>query len=449
VSRLFGTDGIRGLANKPPLTTELAFRLGRQLVATLLEHHGTTKTRLVVGRDTRLSGPMLEGALVAGALSAGGDVAAVGVLPTPAIAYLTRRLEAHGGVVLSASHNPFEDNGIKIFSSEGAKFPDAWEEEIETRLGSRDLAPWPTGVHIGRLVQHEAAEADYIDHARACCPYDLRGLRLVLDCAHGATYRVAPEIFRRLGADVRVMNASPDGQNINLGAGALHPEALQKEVLRSRAHLGIAFDGDGDRLISVDEEGQIRDGDFALAICGRHLASTGLLKGGTVVTTVMANLALDRALTQLGIRIVKVQVGDRYVLEEMLRIGANLGGEQSGHLLFLDHTTTGDGIVSALQLIGVMQETKQSLGQLSRCMTKFPQVLLNVAVTSKPPVEQIPGLVDRAKALEQEMAGAGRVLLRYSGTESLLRVMIEGEDQARIEAMAKELAGIVRQAIGA
>jgi len=304
-------------------------------------------------------------------------------------------------------------------------------------------------VHIGRLVQHEAAEADYIDHARACCPHDLRGLRVVLDCAHGATYRVAPEIFRRLGADVRVMNASPDGQNINLGAGALHPEALQKEVLRSRAHLGVAFDGDGDRLISVDEEGQIRDGDFALAICGRHLASRGQLKGGTVVTTVMANLALDRALTQLGVRIVKVQVGDRYVLEEMLRIGANVGGEQSGHLLFLDHATTGDGIVSALQLIGVMQETKSSLGELSRCMTKFPQVLLNVAVTSKPPVDQIPGLVDRAKALEQEMAGAGRVLLRYSGTESLLRVMIEGEDQARIEGMAGELAAIVRQAIGA
>jgi len=449
VSRLFGTDGIRGLANTPPLTTELAFRLGRQLVATLLEHHGTTKTRLVVGRDTRLSGPMLEGALVSGALSAGGDVYAVGVLPTPAIAYLTRRLEAHGGVVLSASHNPFEDNGIKIFSSEGAKFPDAWEEEIETRLNQRDIAPWPTGVHIGRLVMHEAAEADYIDHARATCPHDLRGLRIVLDCAHGATYRVAPEIFRRLGADVRVMNASPDGRNINLKAGALHPEALQKEVLRARAHLGVAFDGDGDRLISVDEDGHIRDGDYVLAICGRHLAARAQLKGSTVVTTVMANLALDRVLTQAGIRIAKVQVGDRYVLEEMLRIGANLGGEQSGHLLFLDHTTTGDGIVSALQLIGVMQESKASLGELSRCLVKFPQVLVNVAVKSKPRVETIAGLADRVRELEAEMNGAGRILLRYSGTESLLRVMIEGEEQARIEAMAQELAEIVRRAIGA
>ncbi len=418
MTRLFGTDGIRGLANKPPLTTELAFRLGRQLVATLLEHDRGHKTRLVVGRDTRLSGPMLEGALVSGALSAGGDVYAVGVLPTPAIAYLTRRLEAHGGVVLSASHNPFEDNGIKIFSS-------------------------------GRLVQHDAAEADYITHARATCPFDLRGLRVVLDCAHGATYRVAPEVFRRLGADVRVLNASPDGENINRGVGAMHPEMLQKEVLRTRAQVGLAFDGDGDRLISVDEDGQIRDGDFALAICGRHLASRGLLKSGTVVTTVMANLALDRVLTRAGIGLAKVQVGDRYVLEEMLRVGANLGGEQSGHLLFLDHSTTGDGIVSALQLIGVMQETRSSLGELSTCLVKFPQVLVNVTVKEKPPVESIPGLTERARALEADMNGAGRILLRYSGTESLLRVMIEGEEQTRIERMAEELAGLVRRSIGA
>jgi len=448
VTRLFGTDGIRGLANTPPLTTELAFRLGRQLVATLIQHDPTKKTRLVVGRDTRLSGPMLEGALVSGALSAGGDVYAVGVLPTPAIAFLTRRLEAHGGVVLSASHNPFEDNGIKIFSSEGSKFPDAWEEEIEGRLNGPDTAPWPTGVDIGRLVVHEAAEADYIAHARAACPHDLRHLRIVLDCAHGATYRVAPEIFRRLGADVRVLNASPDGQNINRGVGAMHPEGLQKEVLRSGAQLGLAFDGDGDRLISVDEAGQIRDGDYALAICGRHLAARGQLKGGTVVTTVMANLALDRTLTKAGIGLAKVAVGDRYVLEEMLRIGANLGGEQSGHLLFLDHATTGDGIVSALQLIGVMRESGASLGELAQCLVKFPQVLVNVRAKSKPPVGSIPDLAERVQVLEAEMNGAGRILLRYSGTESLLRVMIEGEEQARIEHMAEELAGIIRRAIG-
>ena len=446
MSRLFGTDGIRGLANKPPLTTELAFRLGRQLVATLVEHAGGGKTRLVVGRDTRLSGPMLEGALVSGALSAGGDVCAVGVLPTPAIAYLTRRLQAHGGVVLSASHNPFEDNGIKIFSSEGAKFPDAWEEEIEGRLSGPDTAPWPTGIDIGRLVQHDSAEADYIDHARATCPFDLRGLRVVLDCAHGATYRVAPEVFRRLGADVRVLNASPDGQNINRGVGAMHPEMLQKEVRRARAQLGLAFDGDGDRLISVDEEGHIRDGDYVLAICGRHLASRGLLKSSTVVTTVMANLALDRVLSRAGIGLAKVQVGDRYVLEEMLRIGANLGGEQSGHLLFLDHTTTGDGIVSALQVLEAVRQSGRSLAELTAELVMYPQVLLNVAVPKGFDWKAHQSIKQASKAAEQALNGKGRVLLRPSGTEPVLRVMVEGEPRDAIESAAKSIAEAVKHA---
>jgi phosphoglucosamine mutase len=448
VSRLFGTDGIRGVANREPLTTELAFRLGRQLVATLLDHHRVGKVRLVVGRDTRLSGPMLEGALVSGALSAGGDVYTPGVLPTPAVAYLTRRLEAHGGVVLSASHNPFEDNGIKIFSSEGAKFPDAWEDEIEARLAGRDEAPKPTGVEIGRILSARAAEADYVGHARGTCPFDLAGLTIVLDCAHGATYRVAPQVFRGLGARVIVTGARPDGQNINAQAGALHPEALRARVLSARAHLGLAFDGDGDRLISVDERGEIRDGDYLLAICGRHLASKGRLKGGVVVSTVMANLGLDRVLSGAGIGMVKTQVGDRYVLEEMLRIGANLGGEQSGHLLFLDHSTTGDGIVSALQLLCVMRETGQPLGELAACMVKFPQVLVNVPVREKRPFDAIPALGERVKRLEEEMKGAGRILLRYSGTESLARIMIEGEEQARIEALAGELAALIRAAIG-
>jgi phosphoglucosamine mutase len=449
VSRLFGTDGIRGVANAEPLTTELAFRLGRQLVATLLEHDGERRTRLVVGRDTRLSGPMIEGALVAGALSAGADVYAVGVLPTPGVAYLTRRLEAQGGVVLSASHNPFEDNGIKIFSGEGAKFPDAWEEEIEARLRGPDLAPTPTGPGIGRLVAYDRAEAEYAAEVRRAFPSDLGGLTVLLDCAHGATYRVAPRIFRALGARVIVTAARPDGENINRGVGALHPEALRQRVRRARADVGFAFDGDGDRLISVDEQGELRDGDYALAICGRHLARTGKLANGVLVTTVMANLGLERALAEAGIRVVKTQVGDRYVLEEMLRIGANLGGEQSGHLLFLDHATTGDGILSALQLLAVMRETGESLGTLSRCMEKFPQVLVNVRVRAKPELDTIPGLPARAQELERELDGAGRILLRYSGTELLARVMIEGRDQARIEAMAGELAGLIRRAIGA
>ena len=448
MSRLFGTDGIRGVANREPLTTELAFRLGRQLVATLLDHHGVEKVRLVVGRDTRLSGPMLEAALVSGALSAGADVYSVGVLPTPAVAHLTRRLEAHGGIVLSASHNPFEDNGIKIFSSEGAKFPDAWEDEIEGRLAGRDEAPKPTGAAIGRILPCRNAAADYVSHARQACPYDLGGMSVVLDCAHGATHRVAPTIFRSLGARVIVLGARPDGQNINRSSGALHPDALRRRVLTARAHVGFAFDGDGDRLISVDERGEIRDGDYALAVCARHLASTGRLKAGAVVTTVMANLGLDRALRGAGIRIVKTQVGDRYVLEEMLKIGANLGGEQSGHLLFLDHSTTGDGIISALQLLGVMRDTGQSLGELSSCMSKFPQVLVNVPVREKRPFDAIPGLSERVDSLEAEMNGAGRILLRYSGTESLARVMLEGEDQRHIEGVADELAGLIRAAIG-
>ena len=448
MSRLFGTDGIRGVANAVPLTTELAQRLGRQLVATLLEHHGISKVRLVVGRDTRLSGPLLEGALVSGALSAGADVYTVGVLPTPGIAYLTRRLEAHGGVVLSASHNSFEDNGIKIFSAEGAKLPDAWEDEIERRLTGPDHAPQPTGALIGRLVSYDQGEIEYVAHARHGLSFDLGGLTIALDCAHGATHRVAPRVFRGLGATVIVLGARPDGRNINRRSGALHPEALQKKVVASGAQVGLAFDGDGDRLIAIDERGEIRDGDYILSILGRRFAGQGRLKMGVVVTTVMANLGLDRALQDVGIRVVKTQVGDRYVLEEMLRLGANLGGEQSGHLLFLDHSSTGDGIVSALHLLGVMRETGQSLSALASCMTKFPQVLVNVPVKEKRPLDTIPGLSARVADLETEMKGSGRILLRYSGTESLVRVMVEGEDQERVERIAGELAGMLRVAIG-
>jgi phosphoglucosamine mutase len=449
LTRLFGTDGIRGLANVEPLTTELAFRLGRQLVATLLEHHGVSKARLVVGRDTRQSGPMLEGALVSGALSAGADVFAVGVLPTPGIAYLTRRLEAHGGVVISASHNPFEDNGIKIFSSEGAKFPDAWEDEIEARLAGADHAPRPTGADVGRLIAHRhQAEADYAGHAAGTFSFDLRGLHVVLDCANGATYRVGPRVFESLGARVTALGVEPDGQNINLGGGALHPEGLQARVRSTGADLGVAFDGDGDRLICVDEQGEVRDGDYALAICGRHLAAQGRLPGGVVVSTVMANLGLEHSLRESGIETVKTQVGDRYVLEEMVRIGAVLGGEQSGHLLFLDHATTWDGIVSALQVLSVMRETGRPLSALSACLTKFPQVLVNVPVRKKPPLESIEGLHPRLRTLEGQMNGAGRILLRYSGTELLARVMVEGQEQAQIEGIAHELAGIIRRAIG-
>jgi len=448
VSRLFGTDGIRGVANEEPLTPELAFRVGRELVATLHLDHGIETVRLVIGRDTRRSGPLLEAAFSAGVLSAGGDLYSVGILPTPAIAYLTRALDANGGIVLSASHNPFEDNGIKLFSSEGTKFPDAWEAEVEARLRGPDRAPRARGADIGHLVAYERAEAYYVDFVCRCFPLDLSGLTVVLDCAHGATYRVAPRVFQQLGARVIKIGAAPTGTNINAGFGALHPEPLRRRVRRARASVGFAFDGDGDRLISVDHTGEIRDGDHALAIAARHLSPRGRLKGNVIVTTVMANLGLDAALGAAGIKVVRTQVGDRYVYEEMQRIGANVGGEQSGHLLFLDHAPCGDGILSALALLSVVQETGQPLAELAECMRKFPQVLVNVPVRKKPPIDSLPGLSERAAAFEQEMNGNGRVLVRYSGTEALARVMIEGADGARIRAMADELATMIRGLIG-
>ena len=449
MTRLFGTDGIRGVANEEPLTPDLAFRVGRQLVATLQVDHGVDRARLVIGRDTRRSGPLLEAALIAGALSAGADCYSVGVLPTPGIALLTRRLEAHGGIVLSASHNPFEDNGIKIFSSEGTKFPDAWEAEIEQRLDGPDKAPRARGAQIGELVSFDRAESMYVDFLCACFPLDLGRLTIALDCAHGATYRVAPRVFRRLGARVLTIGVRPDGTNINARCGALHPENLQRKVRASKASVGFAFDGDGDRLISVDHTGEIRDGDYALAIAGRHLASRQRLKQNIVVTTVMANLGLDQALEAAGIRVVKTQVGDRNVFEEMQRLGANLGGEQSGHLLFLDHAYAGDGILSALALLSVAAETGEPLAALAAVLRKFPQVLVNVPVRSKPPIESIAGVAERVAAFEREMDGRGRVLIRYSGTEPLARVMIEGADGDRIRAMADDLAGLIGAQLGA
>src|SRR6266849_6038494 len=406
MTRLFGTDGIRGVANEEPLTPELAFRVGRQLVATLQFDHGADRVRLVIGRDTRRSGPLLEAALIAGGLSAGADCYSVGVLPTPGIAVLTRRLEAHGGIVLSASHNPFEDNGIKLFSSEGTKFPDAWEAEIEQRLEGPDRAPRARGAQIGALVSYNRAEAVYVDFLCGCFPLDLSRFTIALDCAHGATYRVAPRVFRRLGAKVITIGVRPDGTNINARCGALHPDNLQRKVRASGATIGFAFDGDGDRLISVDHTGEIRDGDYALAIAGRHLASRQRLKQNIVVTTVMANL-------------------------------------------FLDHAPAGDGILSALALLCVATETGEPLASLAACLRKFPQVLINVPVRSKPPIDSITGVGERMAAFEHEMNGRGRVLIRYSGTEALARVMIEGADGARIRAMADDLAGLIRVQIGA
>jgi phosphoglucosamine mutase len=449
MSRLFGTDGIRGVANRSPLTPEELFALGRAVATLLRDKRGGSKVRLVVGRDTRLSGPMIEQALVVGALSTGADCLSVGVLPTPAIAFLTRHLEADGGAVISASHNPFGDNGVKFFSREGTKLPDQWEDEIEALVRAGGGVIRPTGGDVGRFIAYDRAEADYLTFCRERVTCDLRGLTVVLDCAHGATARVAPKLFRSLGARVLTLGVRPNGTNINHKVGALYPEGLQKKVKAVGAQIGLAFDGDGDRLITVDETGEVRDGDYLLAILGRHLAARGRLKGGVVVTTVMANLGLDRSLAEAGVRLVKTPVGDRYVLDEMRRIGANVGGEQSGHLIFLDHALTGDGMISALQLLQTMHETGASLGSLAQCLTKFPQILVNVRVREQPQLEAIPRLGDRVRQMEAALNGLGRILIRYSGTEPLARVMIEGDNREMIEAMAHELAGIIQSEIGA
>jgi phosphoglucosamine mutase len=453
VGRLFGTDGVRGVANAAPLVPELAYRLGRVAAAYLAERGGRAGARpaLLVGRDTRLSGPLLEQAFVAGVLSTGVDALVAAVLPTPAIAALTRALGACGGVVLSASHNPFADNGIKLFSAEGGKLPDAWEDEVEARLGGPDKAPRPTGAGIGRLRPVTGGETRYLATLRASVPpgLDLSGVRLVLDCAHGATYRVAPRLFRALGAEVVTLGVRPTGTNINAGCGALHPEGLQARVRALPGAIGLAFDGDGDRLMSVDERGEVRDGDHLLAIFAEALQARGGLRGGVVVGTVMANFGLERALAARGLTLVRTAVGDRYVLEEMLRRGANLGGEQSGHIVFLDHATTGDGLLSALQLVRILRESGRPLAELAGGVAKLPQVLVNVSVRAKPPLRGIPAVGEAVERWEQKLEGRARILLRYSGTEPLARVMVEGDDRMTIETVAEEIAAAVRAELGA
>ena len=460
MARLFGTDGVRGVANQEPLTPDFALRLGRAAAAYLAERWAegqgqgparpAARPAILVGRDTRLSGPLLEQALVAGVLSTGVDALVGGVLPTPAIAALTRAVGAVGGVVLSASHNPFADNGIKLFAAEGGKLPDAWEDAIEARLAAGEAGLRPTGAAVGRLRPVVGAEARYLALLRATAPdtLDLRGLRLVLDCAHGATFRVGPRLFRSLGAEVLALGVRPTGTNINAGVGALHPERLQARVRSAAPAIGLAFDGDGDRLMTVDEEGTVRDGDHLLAVFARALHARGALRGGLVVGTVMANLGLERALADQGIAMVRTAVGDRYVLEEMLRRGANLGGEQSGHIIFLDHATTGDGLLSALQLVRVLRESGRPLGELASRVTKFPQVLVNVPVRAKPPLNTLPAVSEVVGRWETKLDGRARILLRYSGTEPLARVMVEGDDQMTIETVGREIAAVIRTEIG-
>ncbi len=449
MGKLFGTDGVRGVANKDPMTAEMAMKIG-QAVVHVLKRKGH-RQRVVIGKDTRLSGYMLENALTAGISSMGADVILVGPMPTPGIAFITSNMDADCGIVISASHNPFEDNGKKVFSKDGFKLSDEQELEIESLIFSGRLSRLVSNPReIGHVYREEDARGRYIVFLRHTFPKDLslEGVKVILDCANGATYKVAPTLFREMRAEVIPLNVSPDGKNINLKCGSLHPEHLAEKVTKSKADVGLAFDGDGDRLITSDEKGNILDGDKLLAICARRMKNEGRLKKNSVVSTVMSNLGLSIALKDMGIKHVKSKVGDRYVLEEMLKGGAVLGGEESGHIIFLEHHTTGDGIISALQLLAVMQKEKKPLSELAKVMKTLPQVVINVNVKSKPDFKGIPEITDAIKGAEKELGDKGRVLVRYSGTQPMCRVMVEGPTKDKTEKLVKKIAEVVKNKLG-
>ncbi|WP_234123084.1 phosphoglucosamine mutase [Clostridium hydrogenum] len=440
MSRMFGTDGVRGIANKE-LTAELAYKLGRAGAYVLTE--GAHKPKILVGMDTRISGDMLEGALISGILSVGAEAISVGIIPTPAVAYLTRKYGADAGVVISASHNPVEYNGIKFFNSNGYKLSDDLEDRIQSVIEDDFKGvPLPTGKDVGRKIIEESAVDDYIEFAKSTIDGDLKGLKIALDCANGASYITALKTFRELGAEVKVINNDPDGININANCGSTHPEELMDYVVRKNCDLGLAFDGDADRCLAVDEKGNLIDGDFIMAICGNYLKQRGRLRNDVVVVTVMSNMGLFKALDNVNIKTVKTKVGDRYVLEEMIKEGYKLGGEQSGHIIFLDYNTTGDGLVTGLQLSTIVKKSGKTLSELASMMKKLPQVLANAVVPNDKKDIYITDkeIADEIEKIEKELAGNGRVLIRPSGTEPLVRVMLEGEDQELLDKLAHGLA---------
>ena len=445
--KLFGTDGIRGQANVYPMSPDLVLRLGQAIGIWFKEK--ASHPRILIGKDTRRSGYMLEQALASGICSVGVDAHFLGPLPTPGIAYMTTGLRASAGIVISASHNPFDDNGIKIFSANGYKLPDEAEEKLEALIDGPMLSHLPTGAKIGSSRRIDDATGQYAVYLKEQFPKHLTldGLRIVLDCANGAAYKVAPKVFTELGADVFLLGVEPNGSNINDACGALHPQKLIEDVRLYKADIGIALDGDADRLVIVDDKGEIVDGDEILAICGTRLMKKGKLRKNTVVSTVMSNMGLDIALDRVGAKLVRANVGDRYVVEEMLKGDYNLGGEQSGHLIFRDSATTGDGILAALHVLQIMIEERSKMSELRRCMTRLPQVLKNFAVKAKVPLEHLPDLQSAIAKVEQKLGKEGRVLFRYSGTESVARVMIEGPDEPTIDAMASELCSTASAAI--
>ncbi len=448
VKKLFGTDGVRGTANVDSLTVETVLKLGR--AAAYVFKNGNKRTRIVIGKDTRISGYMIENALAAGICSMGTDVLLVGPLPTPGIAFITSSMRADAGVVISASHNPFEDNGIKFFCAEGFKLPDNQEKKIEELVFSDKIDELrSTAGDVGKAFRIEDARGRYIVFVKNSFPNDLnlKGVKIVVDCAHGAAYKVAPAVLEELGAEVIALGVSPDGTNINEGAGSLHPEIMAEAVREHGAHMGLALDGDADRVIFVDEFGEIVNGDHMMAICATQMLKEKKLAHDTLVATVMSNMGLDIALKKASGKVVKTAVGDRYVVEEMRRKGYNFGGEQSGHMIFLDYNTTGDGLISALQLLAIAQRTQKPLSELARVMVPLPQVLINVRVKSRKKIEDIPEICRVVAHAEEKLADKGRILLRYSGTEPVLRVMLEGENKQEITNLADEIAGTVKKVL--
>ncbi len=448
MGKLFGTDGVRGVANEYPMTAEMALNIGRS-TAYLFKRKGHTP-RIIIGKDTRISGYMLENALVSGICSMGVNALLVGPLPTPGIAFATNSMRADAGIMISASHNPFQDNGIKIFSSEGFKLPDEKELEIEKLISSNNMhALRPSPNELGKAYRIDDARGRYIVFLKNTFPkkYTLEGTKVVLDCAHGATYRAAPDTFFELGADVTSLFDEPNGENINANCGSQHPETLAEEVVKRKADVGFAFDGDGDRCIAIDEKGSLLTGDQVMAICAREMKEEGKLTKNLAVCTVMSNIGLGIALKGLGIEPLITKVGDRYVLEEMQAKGASIGGEESGHIIFLEHHTTGDGIITALQLLAVMKNEQKPLSELAQVMTVFPQMLINVEVKTKPELSTIPEIREVIRNVKGQLGDKGRALVRYSGTQSMCRIMVEGPTYEDTEKYCKQIADVVRKKI--
>lgn len=452
--KLFGTDGVRGKVNHYPLTSEIALRLGQAAAILLKEKHAslavTKRPKVIIGKDTRASGYIYENAIASGLCSCGVDVFLVGPLPTPAIAHLIKSFGADAGVMITASHNPADDNGIKFFDCDGYKLPDSQEHKIEEMVlgGKLDASAFSIR-EIGKAYRIDDARGRYIEYCKGTVlNQSFAMFKLVVDCANGAAYKVAPKIFQELGSEVVVIGDQPDGFNINKECGSMYPEKLAKEVLRHKADMGIALDGDGDRLILVDDKGEIVDGDEILAISALYLKEKNRLLNNVVVATIMSNFGLDEVLKKHGIRLEKTDVGDRYVIERMRSIGARLGGEQSGHIIFSKYNTTGDGIISALQVLRAMKHTKNKLSKLKECMIKYPQVLLNVDVKERKPLDSIKGYKDNLRSVEKALSGQGRVLVRYSGTQNCCRVMIEGKDKKMITRYANDLAAIIKKEVG-